>query len=195
MKKKIILAVLLFAALLFISIILPMILRKEKEPSKDKSAVLTEIQELADAPASEPSAPAVSYKGFEALDTFVTESQIAELKELFPSYLQTLDILKEVTVTFLEDKTTYPSSREVKLCFRLSDQQELSVYYDTTGRFLFGDEKLLLSEDTATYPKETDKALQNFSIDEIEKRQEGGYPDTAPQPEPSTAPATESEVE
>lgn len=178
-KKKLIMAVILFAALIFAGIILPLILKKEARPSKEP-----EKEEIRREKANTPSAesPDSVFQNFEDLKDFMAGTKIEELQTLFPEYLQTAGNQTITHITFLSEQSTYPSTSEVKLVFQLSDETDLVVYCDRTGRFLFGEEKLLLSEDTATYEKVTDQKLPDVSTSEVEEQQEGGFPDTTTAP-------------
>lgn len=75
------------------------------------------------------------------------------------------------------------------LTFAFSDNTTLPVTCSTsTGAFLFGEEKLQVSENIITYERETDDKLPAVTTEEIESMQEGGFADT-----PNDIEATESE--
>lgn len=100
------------------------------------------------------------------------------------------------SVTFLEDKTTYPSSTDTLLEFTLSDDSTLLVTYSSpTGAFLFGKEKLQVGEDTKTYERQTDETLPDVSTEDVEKRQEGGFADTKDTKPEETPAASEAPTE
>lgn len=178
-KKKVIMAVILFAALIFAGIILPLLLKKRPLPSEETHK--EEIRTEKPAATSE-EIPDIHFQNFEDLKDFMADSKMEELQALFPEYLQTAGNQTITSITFLSEQSTYPSTSEVKLVFQLSDGTDLVVYCDRTGRFLFGEEKLLLSENTATYEKVTDKKLPDVSTSEVEEQQEGGFPDTTTAP-------------
>ncbi|MDO4275104.1 MAG: DUF5038 domain-containing protein [Eubacteriales bacterium] len=178
-KKKLIMAVILFAALIFIGIVLPLFLKKEDHSSKkvQTDSTLTERPDVLPEKKSD-----ITFQRFEDLKDFMAEAKITELQSLFPEYLQSAGNSDITSVTFLSEQTTYPSANEVKLIFELSDETFLPVYCDRNGRFLFGEEKLLLSEDTITYEKIRDEKLPEVSASEVEELPEGGYPDTTVAP-------------
>lgn len=116
----------------------------------------------------------------------MAETKITELKALFPQYLKKAGLDGITSISFLSDQSSYPSSKEVRLMFTLSDESTMPVSYDRDGRFLFGEERTLLSDETKTYPKPADDKLPKLSPSDIEKMQEGGYPDTAKPVKPKT---------
>ena len=97
---------------------------------------------------------------------------------------------EQTSITFLPEKTSYPTETTVCLMFSLSDQDTLPVTYHTpTGVFLFGEDGVQVSADTTVYEKQTDDSLPSLTSQDIEHLQEGGHPDTSDSPE---APDTES---
>lgn len=180
-KKKLLMAVFLFAALLFLGILLPLLLSKDSAPLKESSKPNTK-----EPATQEADAPEVTYLQFDALEGFMAETKITELKALFPQYLKKAGLDGITSISFLSDQSSYPSSKEVRLMFTLSDESTMLVSYDRDGRFLFGEERTLLSDETKTYPKPADDKLPKLSPSDIEKMQEGGYPDTAKPVKPKT---------
>lgn len=178
-KSKLILAVLLFAALILAGIVLPMLLRPGHAPSGKEPAKKAEAKDTQPLPTPE-------FIKFEDLTGFMAGTKVEELKSLFPAYLKEAGLSEISSVTFLSEEASYPRADEVKLVFQLSDKSKVPVSCDRDGRFLFGEEKQLLAEDTKTYKKEKDDTLPKVDASTVEKQQEGGYPDTA------SAPAKES---
>lgn len=77
------------------------------------------------------------YLDFDALKAFFSDSQIASLKGQFPVYLKEYVKKEQTSITFLPEKTSYPTETTVCLMFSLSDQDTLPVTYHTpTGVFL-----------------------------------------------------------
>ncbi|BDF35849.1 hypothetical protein CE91St62_39110 [Lachnospiraceae bacterium] len=175
-KMKLILAVLLFAALIFVGIILPVLLKKEPAPRPEAPA-------LSDSFKTEPDAlPELTFDSFEALKDIMAEVKIDELKEQIPQYFQSKGLTEITSAAFLSEQTEYPNAGEIKLVFKLSDETTLPVYCDRAGRFLFGEERIRMTEETKVYEKPTDDTLPLLTTSDIEKRQEGGYPDTTSTP-------------
>lgn len=181
-KKKLLLAVLLFAALIFAGIILPLILKRGASPSTKSKGTQAQTQEL---PQGKTELPKVKCLNFDALKDFMADTKITELESLFPQYLQSAGKTDITSASFLSDQSSYPSSSEVRLMFELSDETALPVYCDRDGRFLFGEERTQLSQDTKAYQKQTDEKLPKLSAEEIEKLQEGGYQDTPSSKKPT----------
>lgn len=172
-KKKLLLAVLLFAALIFVGIILPLFLRKETDTeTKDMDSPAKEL------PKEDAEPVEVECLKFDALKDYMADTKITELTSLFPSYLQKTEKTGISSVTFLSEQSSYPNESEVRLMFELSDQSALPVYCDRNGHFLFGEERMQLTQDDKIYPKPKDDKLPKLSPSEIESLQEGGYPDT-----------------
>ena len=121
------------------------------------------------------------YLDFDALKAFFSDSQIASLKGQFPVYLKEYVKKEQTSITFLPEKTSYPTETTVCLMFSLSDQDTLPVTYHTPT--------VQVSADTTVYEKQTDDSLPSLTSQDIEHLQEGGYPDTSDSPE---APDTES---
>lgn len=178
-KKKLIMAVILFAALIFAGIILPLLLKKEGSSFNGTQRKETQTQNPA--PASK-ELPDITYQNFEKLKDFMADTKIEELRSLFSEYLLFAGSPDITSITFLSEQATYPSTTEVKLVFQLSDDSTLPVYCDRNGRFLFGEDKRQLSEDTIRYEKVTDEKLPELSASEVEELQEGGYSDTTTAP-------------
>ena len=81
-KSKLILSILLLLALVGIGIILPYIWKHNHQKSASSSAV-SEKHSVQKSSA----APQFTYKGFDELETFLPESVVADLRELFSTYL------------------------------------------------------------------------------------------------------------
>ncbi len=123
------------------------------------------------------------YLDFDALKAFFSDSQIASLKGQFPVYLKEYVKKEQTSITFLPEKTSYPTETTVCLMFSLSDQDTLPVTYHTpTGVFLSGEDGVRFLH-TTVYEKQTDDSLPSLTSQDIEHLQEGGYPDTSDSPE------------
>lgn len=180
-KKKLIIAVLLFSALIFMGIILPLFMMK-------RDSGISKEKQTEDSRTEEPSLfvetiPDITFLAFDELTDFMADSKIEELKSQFTAYVLSVGKTDINSIAFLSDQTSYPSAEEIKLVFLLSDESTLPVYCDRDGRFLFGEEKRMVSEDTKSYKKPTDDNLPEFSSSDVEELQEGGYPDTTSAPE------------
>ncbi|EOS38442.1 hypothetical protein C808_02643 [Lachnospiraceae bacterium M18-1] len=188
-RKKLFLSIVLMAALVSVGIVLPSMTRTEQngtqKTEKNTDTLKTKTPTAAQAPSVNDTAvlPELQYLGFEYLDTFFSSTQTADLKEQLAAYLQETGHPGISSVTFLADKTTYPTSGETLLSFELSDGSTLPVTCLTaTGTFLIGEERLQFypehSLSPRVYPRETDDSLPVVTTEEIESRQEGGYADT-----------------
>ena len=172
-KSKLILSILLLLALVGIGIILPYIWKHNHQKSASSSAV-SEKHSVQKSSA----APQFTYKGFDELEIFLPESVVADLRELFSTYLIASEIYDDITITFLPDATSYPSEDSTELTFQLSNDSALPVIYLSDGSFLFGEEKMKLVPENTIYDKPDNPDLPNLTSEEIEARQEGGIPDT-----------------
>lgn len=184
-RKKLILSVLLMAALVSVGIVLPSMHRSQttRQPTKrkptssvEKPAVPPPINEVS-------SLSGIQYLGFEDLETFLPSVQIEDLKTQLASYLQESGYTDLSSVTFLVDETSYPSNGETLFQFSLSDGSKLPVTCLTAdGTFTFGEnnQQIDLSDmsDTRIYARQTDNSLPAVTTEEIEAMQEGGYADT-----------------
>lgn len=188
-RKKLFLSIILMATLVSVGIVLPSITRTEQNGTQKTEKNTDTLKIKTPTAAQDPSVndtavlPDLQYLGFEYLDTFFSSAQTADLKEQLAAYLQETGYPDISSVTFLADKTTYPTSGETLLSFELSDGSTLPVTCLTaTGTFLIGEERLQFypehSLSPRVYPRETDDSLPVVTTEEIESRQEGGYADT-----------------
>ena len=185
-RKKVILSIFLMLFLLLTGLVLPSFWKDQK-----KEVSVKESEETSREPEERSSKESVpEFLDFAALKAFFSDSQIASLKEQFPVYLKEYVKKEQTIITFLPEKTSYPTETTVCLMFSLSDKDTLPVTYHTpTGVFLFGEDGVQVSTDTTVYEKQTDDSLPSLTSQDIEHLQEGGYPDTSDSPE---APDTES---
>lgn len=186
-RKKLILSILLMIGMIVAGIVLPALWKAEKQKNHtaDPKQHAKEIQTEG---ADTVSLPTLKYVAFEELQ-FFADTQINELKQQFSLYLKETGKTDITSVTFLPEQTTYPEGNDIMLTFALSDNTTLPVTCSTsTGAFLFGEEKLQISENTITYERETDQKLPAVTTEEIESLQEGGFADT-----PNDIKATEPE--
>lgn len=179
-RKKVIFSIFLMIALILIGIVLPTIWKIEKQDSKKHTeSIHTPETEKETAIPTEPLSD-LEYTGFDALKEFFSESQIADLKEQFPSYFEKTGQTNISSLKFLPDETTYPDKDSTLLLFTLSDDTLLPVTYSaSSGAFFFGEDKVQVATDSRTYNRQTDDTLGSLTTEEIEARQEGGYADTA----------------
>lgn len=186
-RKKLILSILLMIGMIVAGIVLPALWKAEKQKNHtaDPKQPAKEIQTEG---ADTVSLPTLKYVAFEELQ-FFADTQINELKQQFSLYLKETGKTDITSVTFLPEQTTYPEGNDIMLTFAFSDNTTLPVTCSTsTGAFLFGEEKLQISENTITYERETDDKLPAVTTEEIESMQEGGFADT-----PNDIEATEPE--
>lgn len=186
-RKKLILSILLMISMIVAGIVLPALWKAEKQKNHtaDPKQPAKEIQTEG---ADTVSLPTLKYVAFEELQ-FFADTQINELKQQLSLYLKETGKTDITSVTFLPEQTTYPEGNDIMLTFALSDNTTLPVTCSTsTGAFLFGEEKLQISENTITYERETDDKLPAVTTEEIESMQEGGFADT-----PNDIEATEPE--
>lgn len=185
-RTKVILSIFLMLFLLLAGLVLPSFWKSQKKEAsgnKGREPAKETTETNSDTPMPE-------YLDFDALKAFFSDSQIASLKGQFPVYLKEYVKKEQTSITFLPEKTSYPTETTVCLMFSLSDQDTLPVTYHTpTGVFLFGEDGVQVSADTTVYEKQTDDSLPSLTSQDIEHLQEGGYPDTSDSPE---APDTES---
>lgn len=180
-RKKVILSVFLMIFLILIGLTLPSMWKNQRktEHKESEEPIKTEVKDTPDTEDIH-----LDFIDFDALKAFFSESQITSLKKQFPIYLEETKKDSIKSVTFLPDQTTYPANTAVELIFTLSDNSTLPVTYSTsTGVFLFGKEKLQVSTDTEVYEKPTDDKLPSVTPEDVEKLQEGGYPNTTNTPE------------
>jgi len=184
-RKKLILSILLMAALVSAGMILPAMHREQTaEQPEGKKQVPAAGKTKKPSPRKETcSLSGLQYLGFEDLETFLAFIQIEDLKTQITSYLQEAGYTGITSVTFLADETSYPSNGETLFQFSLSDGSKLPVTCLTAdGTFTFGEEnQQTSSSDTAytrIYTRQTDDTLPAVTTEEIEAMQEGGYADT-----------------
>ena len=98
---------------------------------------------------------------------------------------------EQTSITFLPEKTSYPTETTVCLMFFTFRSGYASGYLSHPDGCVFYLEKtgVQVSADTTVYEKQTDDSLPSLTSQDIEHLQEGGYPDTSDSPE---APDTES---
>lgn len=174
-RLRVILAILLLIILVVIGIVLPCLWKSSKNSSEKQTdsassdrAGSTSNEEMSD----------LEYTGFEKLSSFFPDSVTADLKALFPVYLQNSGRADIKSVTFLPDETTYPDNNTTRLFFQLSDNTRLPVQYiSDLGVLLFGDEEAEFPTEQKSYEKQTDDSLPTVTTDQVENRQEGGYDD------------------
>ena len=186
-RKKLILSILLMIGMIVAGIVLPALWKAEKKKNHtaDLNQPAKEIQTEGEDTAS---LPTLKYVAFEELQ-FFADTQINELKQQLSLYLKETGKTDITSVTFLPEQTTYPEGNDIMLTFALSDNTTLPVTCSTsTGAFLFGEEKLQVSENIITYERKTDQKLPAVTTEEIESLQEGGFADT-----PNDIEATETE--
>ena len=184
-RKKLILSILLMAALVSAGMILPAMHREQTaEQPEGKKQVPAAGKTKKPSPRKETcSLSGLQYLGFEDLETFLAFIQIEDLKTQITSYLQEAGYTGITSVTFLADETSYPSNGETLFQFSLSDGSKIPVTCLTAdGTFTFGEEnQQTSSSDTAytrIYTRQTDDTLPAVTTEEIEAMQEGGYADT-----------------
>lgn len=186
-RKKLILSILLMIGMIVAGIVLPALWKAEKKKNHtaDLNQPAKEIQTEGEDTAS---LPTLKYVAFEELQ-FFADTQINELKQQLSLYLKETGKTDITSVTFLPEQTTYPEGNDIMLTFAFSDNTTLPVTCSTsTGAFLFGEEKLQVSENIITYERKTDQKLPAVTTEEIESMQEGGFADT-----PNDIEATETE--
>lgn len=197
-RKNLIIAIVLMVALIAAGIIAPTVWRinKNKQKAAKETEAVTETDLTETETNKKDKEETLEFLKFDKLTSFFSEGQIKDFKEQIPVYLEKKKLTGITSVTFLEDKTTYPSSTDTLLEFTLSDDSTLLVTYSSpTGAFLFGKEKLQVGEDTKTYERQTDETLPDVSAEDVEKRQEGGFADTKDTKPEETPAASETQTE
>ncbi|CUX15485.1 DUF5038 domain-containing protein [Clostridium sp. C105KSO13] len=185
-RKKLILSILLMIVLILAGIVLPTIWKvQKKNPSTQDKAPIS--QDKSKKPEGSAAADKkLVFSSFDELSQFFADTQIADIKSQFASYLEGSEKGAIDKITFLPEKTGYPDKNTTCFMFRLSDDTLLPVYYSTTlGAFFFGEEKRQISTEIRTYELEMDDTLPSVTSEEIELRQEGGYDDTKDEPQES----------
>lgn len=184
-RKKIILSILLMAALVLIGIVLPAIHRNKVTGRMEKKTNILTTGNRAKKSSREEisSLSGIQYLGFEDLETFLPFVQIEDLKTQLASYLQEAGYTDISSVTFLVDETSYPSNGQTLFQFALSNGSKLPVTCLTAdGTFTFGEKNQQIdssgTSDTRIYARQTDNSLPTVTTEEIETMQEGGYADT-----------------
>ncbi len=184
-RKKIILSILLMAALVLIGIVLPAIHRNKVTGRMEKKTNIPTTGNRAKKSSREEisSLSGIQYLGFEDLETFLPFVQIEDLKTQLASYLQEAGYTDISSVIFLVDETSYPSNGQTLFQFALSNGSKLPVTCLTAdGTFTFGEKNQQIdssgTSDTRIYARQTDNSLPTVTTEEIETMQEGGYADT-----------------
>lgn len=197
-RKNLVIAIVLMVALIAAGIIVPTVWRinKNRQKAAKETEAVTETDLTETETDKKDKEETLEFLKFDKLTSFFSEGQIKDFKEQIPVYLEKKKLTGITSVTFLEDKTTYPSSTDTLLEFTLSDDSTLLVTYSSpTGAFLFGKEKLQVGEDTKTYERQTDETLPDVSAEDVEKRQEGGFADTKDTKPEETPAASETQTE
>ena len=127
-RLRVILAILLLIILVVIGIILPSLWKSGKNTSKKQTDLASSDRE--DSTPNEEMTD-LEYTGFEKLSSFFPDSITADLKALFPVYLQNSGRTEIKSVTFLPDETTYPDNNTTRLFFLLSDSTPVSYTHLT----------------------------------------------------------------
>jgi hypothetical protein len=176
-KKKLALSILLLLFLVGACIIIPIILKGNAE-KPDPNISETPPTETT-AQTTTPVLVELTYKQFEDLEVLLAQEQIESLEQQLTSYIS-LYAPEHDTVTFIPEKTAYPNEYTLELSFLLSDNDNLSVYYNLrTDSFTFSEEQIMVEvKEDMTYEKPVDYTLPNYTTEEIERMQEGGFPDT-----------------
>ena len=159
-RTKVILSIFLMLFLLLAGLVLPSFWKSQKKEAsgnKGREPAKETTETNSDTPMPE-------YLDFDALKAFFSDSQIASLKGQFPVYLKEYVKKEQTSITFLPEKTSYPTETTVCLMFSLSDQDTLPVTYHTpTGVCLFGEDGVQVSADTTVYEKQTDDSLPSLT--------------------------------
>lgn len=185
-RKKLILSILLMIVLILAGIVLPTIWKAEKEKSSMQGEAPVSQENSKEPEGSNATDKKLVFSDFDELSQFFEETQIADIKSQFGSYLEECKKGAIDKITFLPEKTGYPDKNTTCFVFCLSDDTLLPVYYSTTlGAFFFGEEKRQISTEIRTYELKTDDTLPPVTSEEIELRQEGGYDDTKEDPQES----------
>ncbi len=184
-RKKIILSILLMAALVLVGIVLPAIHRNKVTGQMEKKTNIPTTGNRAKKSSRKKisSLSGIQYLGFEDLETFLPYVQIEDLKTQLASYLQEAGYTDLSSVIFLVDETSYPSNGQTLFQFALSNGSKLPVTCLTAdGTFTFGEKNQQIdssgTSDTRIYARQTDNSLPTVTTEEIEPMQEGGYADT-----------------
>lgn len=189
-KKKLIVSILLLLSLVAICIIVPLSRKKNVTTEPETATETKPLEEAASESEVETEVPLLDldFSGFEDLADFFTDEQLADLKEQLTYYISA-NHPKVTAVTFLPKEVSYPNTTSLKMGFQISDKDILTVYYNLKSDvFSFTDEQTIVkTKEDMKYEKETDYNLPNYTAEEIEEMQEGGYPDTET--------TTESEVQ
>ena len=185
-RTKVILSIFLMLFLLLAGLVLPSFWKSQKKEAsgnKGREPAKETTETNSDTPMPE-------YLDFDALKAFFSDSQIASLKGQFPVYLKEYVKKEQTSITFLPEKTSYPTeTNRLPDVFTFRSGYASGTYHTPTGVFLFGEDGVQVSADTTVYEKQTDDSLPSLTSQDIEHLQEGGYPDTSDSPE---APDTES---
>lgn len=178
-KKKLILSILLLVTLLAVCIIIPLIHKRggasDHNSSSETSKATAQQESESD---TEVVLLELDFQKFEELNTHLSEDQIESLKKQMTYYISVSDPSID-TVSFIPEEITYLSAYKMKLLFQLSNGNELPVYHDLkTDTFTFTDDETVIeTKEEVIYEKEVDYSLPNYSAEQVETMQEGGYPD------------------
>ena len=120
-RTKVILSIFLMLFLLLAGLVLPSFWKSQKKEAsgnkgREPAKETTETNSDTHMP---------EYLDFDALKAFFSDSQIASLKGQFPVYLKEYVKKEQTSITFLPEKTSYPTETTVCLMFSLSDQDTL----------------------------------------------------------------------
>ena len=116
-RLRVILAILLLIILVVIGIVLPSLWKSTKNTSEKQTDLASSDREDSTPPEEMSD---LEYTGFEKLSSFFPDSVTADLKALFPVYLQNSGRIEIKSVTFLPDETTYPDNNTTRLFFLLT---------------------------------------------------------------------------
>lgn len=174
-KLRIRIAIIIFLLLIAIGIFLPWIWKTHASDPKKDSGNLTQSEDMTDTIES----ASVKYQDFERLGSFLSDSLVSDLKEIFPTYLAGAGKTGISDITSLPEETRYPDTNTTRLFFLLSDDTRLPVcYLADRGVFLLGEEEMEFTAEQQIYEKQTDDSLPAVTAEEVEIQQEGGFNDT-----------------
>ena len=112
-RTKVILSIFLMLFLLLAGLVLPSFWKSQKKEAsgnKGREPAKETTETNSDTPMPE-------YLDFDALKAFFSDSQIASLKGQFPVYLKEYVKKEQTSITFLPEKTSYPTETTVCLMF------------------------------------------------------------------------------
>lgn len=108
-RTKVILSIFLMLFLLLAGLVLPSFWKSQKKEAsgnKGREPAKETTETNSDTPMPE-------YLDFDALKAFFSDSQIASLKGQFPVYLKEYVKKEQTSITFLPEKTSYPTETTV----------------------------------------------------------------------------------